>query len=119
MIQQLFRTDRGLESAFLAKLTHSGLGPALSFSTSLSVHANAKSRRLAFNRAVKRWNSPRKQTGAVMKTAATFKQADIKRAIRGAQSAGVAIAAISITVFGEITLQIKDPDQPGLRDAND
>ncbi len=54
-----------------------------------------------------------------MKTAATFKQADIKRAIRGAQSAGVAIAAISITVFGEITLQIKDPDQPGLRDAND
>ena len=35
MIKQLFRTDRGLESAFLAKLTHSGLGPALSFSTSL------------------------------------------------------------------------------------
>lgn len=47
-----------------------------------------------------------------MKTAAIFKQADITRAIRGARSAGCAVASVDITPRGDIKLILKDPGKP-------
>lgn len=47
-----------------------------------------------------------------MKKAAAFKQSDISRAIRGAQSAGMDVDQVKITDQGEINLYLKSSVKP-------